>query len=193
MSEEVITDQAVNPEGQETTNEKTGGEQENNTFTQEDVSNIAAKESKRAQEKLLKELGIEDFDNAKEGIKQFREWQEAQKTEQEKQQERLSDLESANQDLQAQLSDKDAMIGALRKGVDGDSVEDVIVLAKKYVSDDVTIEDAIDAVLEKYPQFGQAEELQEPVSVPKWNTGTQSTTQSKSSLDHFEQKLKQYE
>src|SRR5690606_39528585 len=36
-------------------------------FTQEDVNRIAAREAKEAQEKLLKQLGIEDFESAKEG------------------------------------------------------------------------------------------------------------------------------
>src|SRR5690554_7628109 len=80
-------------------NEQSGG-QENETgtapekaeeklFRQEDVNNIVAREVKKTQEKLLKELGIDDFENAKEGLQKFREWQESQKTEQEKLQETL--------------------------------------------------------------------------------------------------------
>ena len=56
---------------------------EEKLFRQEDVNNIVAREAKKAQEKLLKELGIDDFENAKDGLAKFREWQESQKTEQE--------------------------------------------------------------------------------------------------------------
>ena len=78
--------------------EKQAGEQETGTapekaeeklFRQEDVNNIVAREAKKAQEKLLKQLGIDDFDSAKEGLEKFREWQESQKTEAEKQAEQL--------------------------------------------------------------------------------------------------------
>src|SRR5699024_11482394 len=63
------------------------------TFTQEDVNNIATKEARKAQEKVFKELGIEDFENAKEGFQKFQEWQESQKTEAQKQAEQLETLE----------------------------------------------------------------------------------------------------
>lgn len=39
------------------------------------------------------------------------------------------------------------------QGVDKDSVDDVVALAKAYVNDDADIEDAIEKVLKKYPQF----------------------------------------
>src|SRR5690606_14787496 len=71
-------------------NEQTGTapeKAEEKIFRQEDVNNIVAREVKKTQEKLLKELGIDDFENAKEGLQKFREWQELQKTEQEKLQE----------------------------------------------------------------------------------------------------------
>src|SRR5690606_25432631 len=62
-------------------------------FYQEDINNIVARKVKKAQEKMLKQLGIEDFQSAKEGLQKFREWQDAQKTEAEKQAERLKELE----------------------------------------------------------------------------------------------------
>lgn len=48
---------------------------------QSQVGGIVAKETKQAVEKLLKELGVEDVKSAKEGLKLFKEQQEAQKTE----------------------------------------------------------------------------------------------------------------
>src|SRR5690554_5439248 len=125
-------------------------------FTQEDVNRIAAREAKEAQEKLLKQLGIEDFESAKEGLQKFREWQEAQKTEAEKQAERLKKLEESNQTLKAQLA-------ALEAGVNPDSVADVVILAKNMMSDDLDMKGAIQKVLEKYPHFkASAKEEQKP-------------------------------
>src|SRR5690606_41968312 len=80
-------DQAAEKPGAEPAKQQAGEK----LFTQEDVNRIAAREAKEAQEKLLKQLGIEDFESAKEGLQKFREWQEAQKTEAEKQAEQRSE------------------------------------------------------------------------------------------------------
>ena len=149
------------------------GEQENETgtatekaeeklFRQEDVNNIVAREAKKAQEKLLKELGIDDFDNAKEGLQKFREWQESQKTEQEKQQEKLQELQTNNETLASENANLKAQLAGVKQGVKADSVEDVIALAERLVNDETTIDDAIKQVIEKYPQFAQDEEEQKP-------------------------------
>ena len=149
------------------------GEQENETgtatekaeeklFRQEDVNNIVAREAKKAQEKLLKELGIDDFENAKDGLAKFREWQESQKTEQEKQQEKLQELQTNNETLASENANLKAQLAAVKQGVKADSVEDVIALAERLVNDETTIDDAIKQVIEKYPQFAQDEEEQKP-------------------------------
>lgn len=159
------TDQAVeNLGGQEGTNQETQ-QAEVKTFTQDDVSGIVAKEAKKAQEKLLKQLGVEDFNSAKEGLAKLKEYQDAQKTESEKQAEKLKRLEesynatsSENESLKAQLS-------ALKAGVNAESINDVVVLAKTLVNDEVDMDTAIGQVIEKYPHFAQkqvAEEQNKP-------------------------------
>src|SRR5690625_2744583 len=153
------------PGEQEQTNETGTDSQkqsEEKTFRQEDVNNIVAREAKKAQEKLLKELGIDDFDNAKEGLQKFREWQESQKTEQEKQQEKLQELQTNNETLANENANLKAQLAAVKQGVKADSVEDVIALAERLVNDETTIDDAIKQVIEKYPQFAQDEEEQKP-------------------------------
>lgn len=135
---------------------------EEKLFRQEDVNNIVAREAKKAQEKLLKELGIDDFNNAKEGLQKFREWQESQKTEQEKQQEKLQELQTNNETLASENANLKAQLAGVKQGVKADSVEDVIALAERLVNDETTIDDAIKQVIEKYPQFAQDEEEQKP-------------------------------
>ena len=142
---------------------------EEKTFTQEDVNNIVAKEAKKAQEKLLKKLGIDDFDNAKEGLKKFKEWQDSQKTEQEKQQELLDNLSKEKESLSSENANLKAQLSALKQGVNADSVEDVVALAERLVNDETTIDDAIKQVVEKYPHF--AGEQQEENKKPSFSTG----------------------
>lgn len=181
---EVQTDQADTPEGNETTETATETAEEK-LFKQEDVNNITAKETKKAQEKLLKQLGIEDFDNAKEGMKKFKEWQESQKTEQEKLNEKLSTFESQLSEKDSTLSDLQAENAAIKAGItDEKNLEAVITLAKTKVSEDVDINAAIKQVVEDYPQF--AGQKQQEEQKPSFTTGTHN---KQSSSDAFAKAL----
>lgn len=124
-----------------------------NLFTQEDVNNIVARETKKVQEKILKQLGVEDFKTAREGIEKFREWQESQKTEQERQQEQFNKLKQSYESLLAEKEKLVAQVAAMKAGVRADSVEDVVILANALVNDEVTIDEAIKQVVTKYPHF----------------------------------------
>lgn len=140
------------------------------TFTQEDVNNIVAREVKKTQEKLLKQLGIEDFNSAKEGLQKFREWQESQKTEAERQAERLKELETNYQNVSSENETLKAQLSALKAGVNPDSVQDVVILAKAMVNDEVDMDQAIQKVLEKYPHFKAQQEPQQEQK-PTFTTG----------------------
>ena len=183
MSEQIQqqTDQAVNLGGQDNPQQDQQQQQpEVKTFTQDDVNNIVAKEVKKAQEKLLKQLGIDDFNSAKEGLQKFREWQDAQKTEQQKQAERLQQLEQQFNAVQQEKENLMAQLAAVKAGVHADYVEDVIVLAQRLVNEDTTIDDAIAKVIEKYPHFKEAPQQEEPPK-PTFTVGTHQ----KSSADDF--------
>ena len=143
--------------------------QDTKTFTQEEVNAFVAKEKRLAQERLLKEAGFEDFENAKEGVAKFKEWQESQKTEAQRQAE---ELENARKQLEQFNSEKfklEAQLEALKAGANQDSLEDVILLAKAKVSDDVSIAEAIKQTLEKYPQFGNVVAEKKPA--PSFTNG----------------------
>jgi hypothetical protein len=151
------------------------------TFTQEDVNNIVAKEAKKAQEKLLKQLGIEDFNSAKEGLQKFKEWQESQKTEAQKQAERLQKLESDYNTISQENASLKAQIAAMKAGVHADYVEDVVILAQRLVNDDTTIDDAIAKVVEKYPHFKEAQQQQQDQK-PQFSTGQHTKTNNGEAL-----------
>lgn len=133
--------------------EKDGdNKQDAKTFTQEDVNNILAKNSKSATEKLLKDLGIEDFKGAKDGLKKLKEWQDSQKTDLEK-------LTGDNDALTKSASEKDKLIAqyktkelASSKGVtDPKMQEKAMKLAM--LSDEEDMSKALDAVLVEFPMF----------------------------------------
>src|SRR5690554_4838837 len=154
-------DQGAQPEAQDS----------GRVFSQEDVNNLVAREVKKAQEKLLKQLGIEDFNSAKEGLQRFREWQESQKTEAERQAEQLQKLQEQSKSLADENEQLKAKLTAVQAGVRPDSIDDVVVLAKNYLGDGVDLNAAIKKVLEKYPHFAAAQQQQPEDKKPKFTIG----------------------
>lgn len=153
------------------------------SFSQEDVNNLVAREAKKATEKLLKQLGVTDFKSAKDGLDKFKEIQESQKTDAQKAAERAKELEGTNQALTSQVSTLGAQLAALKADVNPDSLDDVIVLANNLVSDEKTIDDAIQEVLKKYPNFKrsatQQQKSDDGKKPPKFTDGNHDSKDGK--------------
>jgi len=175
MAEEIQnTDQTVES-GENKVQEST---EQARTFSQEEVNGLVAKESKKAQEKIFKSLGFEDIKSAKEGFEKLKAWEDSQKSESEKSAEALNAKE---QELAKALSDNktlSAQLSALKQGVNADSVDDVIALSERLVSDEVSIDDAIKQILTKYPQFGTKQEQDEEKPKPTFATAGNPTAGS---------------
>lgn len=149
----------------ETTETKTdteGTTQEEKTFTQADV------------DKLIKERVARERKNQlpKEELKAYQEWKESQKTEEEKKNEALTNAEKARLAAEERALLAETKVTCLSKGVIATSVDDVVILAKAMVNDDLTMEQAIDKVLEKYPSF-KGEHQQEEEKPFKIGVSTQ--------------------
>ncbi|XZJ40743.1 hypothetical protein ACSXCW_03575 [Clostridium perfringens] len=116
---------------------------EEKTFTQEEVNRMIKDRVAREKKGQL----------SKEELKAYQDWKESQKTEAQKQSEALTNAEKAKQDAEERANTLEAKVTCLSKGVLADSVDDVVILAKAMVSEEVTMEQAVDKVLEKYPSF----------------------------------------
>lgn len=115
-----------------TTVEKT--EQEPKTFTQEEVNAMLNKEKKKMP--------------SKEDLKAFREWQEAQKTDAEKQKEltqRMTDTESENTSLKQEIQ-------VLKSGVNIDDVDYILFKVSKMEGE---FEDNLKDFLKTNPKYLQ--------------------------------------
>ncbi len=75
-------------------------------------------------------------------------------------------------------------LAAVSKGVKADAIADVIALAKTKVTDKVPMEQAIDEVIKKYPQFTASAEP--PITTGTKTTGSIGgmTTEDLSKLDY---------
>ncbi len=142
-----------NPAGNEGTPEEGEGKgEEAKTFTQEELDKIVKERVARAKKDQP----------PKEELEAFKQWRESQKTEEEKKNEALTNAEEARVAAEERALLAETKVTCLSKGVVATSVDDVVILAKAMVNDDLTMEQAIDKVLEKYPSFkGQQQEQEQ--------------------------------
>ena len=86
---------------------------------------------------------------------------EIRKQEEEKKNEALTNAEKARVAAEERALLAETKVTCLSKGVASTSVDDVVILAKSMLNDDLTMEQAIDKVLEKYPSFKGEQQKQE--------------------------------
>lgn len=164
------------------------------SFSQEDLNRIGTKENRAGQLKILKELGIENIEDAKKGLEELNNWKESQKTEKEKLEGNLTNAQQENERLKQQAAQLEAKVSAMSKDVKVDSLDDVLVLAQSKVNEETDINAAIDAVLEQYPHFKKqevvSEDKQEDKKKPAISTGN---TQSSGSISEDEKWLQAFQ
>lgn len=131
------------------------------TFTQAELDKIVAERVKREKEKLP----------SKEELAQFRKWRDDNKTAEEKSADAVKAAQEAQTAAERKAAELEAKYTALSKGVKAESVDDVIALAMSRVSDTVTLEQAIDSVVKKYPSFSSASD-KVTTSVPSGNSSS---------------------
>lgn len=126
------------PAAQEPAGAKTGGGDPTSAPAAAQAQEPAAKPDTPTQEELAA----------------FRKWQESQQSEAEKQAAAISKAEKARLAAEAKAAAAELKLSALSKGVTAEALDDVIALARTKISDSVTAEQAIEAIVQKYPQFG---------------------------------------
>lgn len=89
----------------------------------------------------------------KDELTAFRNWQNSQKTAEQKAADDLKAAQDAQSAAEQKAADLEAMFAAMKAGVSPEAAEDVVALAKLKVSEDMPLTAAIAEVLKKYPQF----------------------------------------
>ncbi|MCY8408969.1 hypothetical protein [Bacillus haynesii] len=161
-------------DGQQTPGEQNGdagntGDSGEKTFTQTQLNSFLANERRGTESNVLKQLGdFESLDDAKAALQRLKDIEDSQKTEAQKMADSLKDYETKYNNVSSENESLKAQIAALKVGIPDESMEDVVALAEKYVSDDVDLTAAIEKVVEKYPHFKEQQQKQEP---PRWTNG----------------------
>ena len=116
------------------------------TFTQKELDDIVRQRVERERK----------GQPTKDELKAFRDWQDSQKTAEQKTADEINAAKQAQTAAEQRAELLTAQVAAMKKGVSAEAVEDVIALAQGRTSDTVTLDKAIDEVLKKYPQFAGA-------------------------------------
>lgn len=120
------------------------------TFTQEQLD--AAKAEQQAA--LLKQLGVENVEQLTQTLTDWKAHQETLKTDQEKQQEQLTNYQNQVKEQESTLFNLQAENAAIKAGITEEkNLNAVIALAKTKVTDDVDITQAIAQVVADFPHF----------------------------------------
>lgn len=120
------------------------------TFTQEQLDAAKAEQ----QSALLKQLGVENFEQLTQTLTDWKAHQETLKTDQEKQQEQLTNYQNQVKEQEGALFNLQAENAAIKAGITEEkNLNAVIELAKLKVTGDVDITAAINQVITDFPHF----------------------------------------
>ena len=136
------TPPAPNPVVQPTTPPK--------TYTDDELNGILARKTAEAQDKALKDLGL-DPKTAKEEMKKWKDAQDAQKTETQKLADALEAEKQGKTTLQQERDIARAELSALKAGVDPKKSDKFVKLMNTYEGE--TVDKKIEAVLKDFPDF----------------------------------------
>lgn len=156
-------------------------------FTQEEVSRMMAKEKREGKLSVLKELGVEDVKNAKEGLKKYQEYLDSQKTEAEKAQAEVQRLAEEKAELEKKAQLADIQVSALKNGIKADFLDDAIILAQNKKTDAMTYDDIFNELKQSYPNF--AGTVQTPAPKGTGDLPKPTATQHQSAADDYGKRL----
>lgn len=122
---------------------------EEKKFTQEQVNGMIKKESAKAVEKLLKDLGVDSFENAKDGIAKLKEIEDSKKTDLEKLQEQVKLLTEQQQEKDSIVSQKEIQIALLGANVPKEKLEQYTKLLS--ITEGDTMDSKMESVLKDFP------------------------------------------
>jgi hypothetical protein len=143
-------------------------------FTQDQVDEVVAKRLAREREAIAKKLGVDKY----EAVDAFLEGYQNTVAEKDK-------VVSELQQTKETLIDKDFRLTALNAGVKPEHLDRAVKLAKTELSDDVTIEQALEVVLEDFPMLKGGEQ-----PVRKVGAETRNEVGEKTEIDRYLDKYK---
>lgn len=125
-----------------------GGETGTKTFTQDELSAVAATEKRQGKQSILNLFGVKTEKEAKEQAEAFKKWQESQKDAEQK----LKDAQTAVTEAQQKAQAAEMKLACITAGVQKDSVDDILAIAATKVTDDKDL-NAVLEEMKKDPKY----------------------------------------
>ena len=131
-------------------NQDLGGEgtKTGETFTQEQVNAIAAREKAQGRNAMMKLFGVKDEKAAKEQAEAFKKWQESQKDNEQK----LKDAKASASEAEKRALAAEAKCACMSAGVQKESIDDALAIASLKVTDDKDL-NAVLEEMKKEPRY----------------------------------------
>ena len=126
-------------------------EQKEKTFTQEQVTAIAAREGKRAVEALLKDAGLSPDGDYKEALKAFKQWQDGQKSDLERAQAAISDAEKTREEAEKRAALLERQLKVMKAGIPAEKTDRYERLAASYMDEQTDFDTALTKALKDFP------------------------------------------
>lgn len=164
------------------TQNNSGNQQKEKMFTQAEVNALMAKEKDQGRKAILKELGVDDVKNAKDGLQKYKEYLESQKTDLQKAQDAAAEAEKDREKLRLQIESSNQKFAALAAGCPVEKIDDICILAQSRMSENVTFEQAIEQVKQAYPDLFNQQVQQNKGTGNNVNPQNRGGTQSNSGL-----------
>lgn len=127
------------------------GEPQGKTFTQEELNSILAKDKKSTRNSLLRELGIDNPDEAKSALEAAREYRRSQQSKEEQLAADLAEKDTALNDAISRADAAEAKVAAMVAGVDSKFIDKAVKLMGTYEGETVT--EKIEALLLDLPEL----------------------------------------
>lgn len=126
--------------GSENNNQESGEK----TFTQSQVSSMMAKEKSEGKRSILKTLGFNCEEDAMTAMKELKEFKDNQKTKEELLNDNIKNANSDKDKAIARAEYAEQKLSCLSAGVNSDSLDDVLAIAKLKVSDDKNLDKVLE-------------------------------------------------
>ena len=128
------------------------------TFTQAEVNSMMASEKRQGRNSILKELGFENLDKAKEAVTAYNQYLETQKSDADKHQEAIQAAQRDKEAAENRAKLVEYKLEAIKCGVRAEAVDDAVALAALRVNDTKDIKAVIEEMKgqEVYSSFFNA-------------------------------------
>lgn len=130
-----------------------GGNGGEKSFTQADVTRIATAEKAQGRASVLKELGLEDTEEARAAVKAYLEKRESEKSELERAKSSLSKVESEKAAAEAARLVVEHKLLALQEDADPKLVDDLVILATAKVTKEKDFAAVLKEMKPLFPNF----------------------------------------